>query len=71
MLGEHLPPLTLLCKDALGNSVPMSEVPPGLTLALKSAPPGVQVAELAWEASEIDVDVSADLVSLTIALSEA
>ena len=65
MLGEHLPPLTLLCKDALGNNVIMSEVPPGLTLALKPAPPTGQAAELAWEASDIDVDVSADLVSLS------
>lgn len=63
MLGEHLPPLTLLCKDALGNNVPMSQVPPGLTLALKPAPPRGQAAELAWEASDLDVDVSADLVS--------
>ena len=63
MLGEHLPPLTLLCKDALGNNVPMSQVPPGLTLALKHAPPRGQAAELAWEASDLDVDVSADLVS--------
>ncbi|KAL3158051.1 hypothetical protein ABBQ32_011660 [Trebouxia sp. C0010 RCD-2024] len=62
MLGEHLPPLTLLCKDALGNNVPMSQVPPGLTLALKPAPPRDAVAELAWEASDLDVDVSADLV---------
>ena len=63
MLGEHLPPLTLLCKDSLGNDVPMNEVPAGLTLALRAAPPLGQVAELAWEASEVDVDVSADLVS--------
>ena len=64
MLGEHLPPLTLLCKDALGNNVPTSQVPPGLTLALKAAPPRDAVAELAWEASDPDVDVSADLVRL-------
>lgn len=66
MLGEHLPPLTLLCKDALGNNVPMSQVPPGLTLALKPAPPRDAVAELAWEASDLDVDVSADLVRLCL-----
>lgn len=63
MLGEHLPPLTLLCKDSLGNDVPMTEVPAGVTLALRAAPPLGQVAELAWEASEVDVDVSADMVS--------
>ncbi len=62
MLGEHLPPLTLLCKDCHGNGVPMMEVPAGLTLALKAAAPQGQSAEIAWEASEIDVDVSADVV---------
>ncbi len=62
MLGEHLPPLTLLCKDCHGNGVPMMDVPAGLTLALKAAAPQGQAAEIAWEASEIDVDVSADVV---------
>lgn len=62
MLGEHLPPLTLLCKDCHGNAVPMTDVPAGLTLALKAAAPQGQSAEIAWEASEIDVDVSADVV---------
>ncbi|KAL0055143.1 hypothetical protein WJX82_007626 [Trebouxia sp. C0006] len=62
MLGEHLPPLTLLCKDCHGNGVPMAEVPAGLTLALKAAAPQGQSAEIAWEASEIDVDVSADVI---------
>ncbi len=62
MLGEHLPPLTLLCKDCHGNGVPMADVPAGLTLALKAAAPQGQSAEIAWEASEIDVDVSADVV---------
>ncbi len=62
MLGEHLPPLTLLCKDCHGNGVPMVDVPAGLTLALKAAAPQGQSAEIAWEASEIDVDVSADVV---------
>ena len=67
MLGEHLPPLTLLCKDALGNDVPMSEVPAGLTLAIKAAPPAGQPAEIAWEASEVDVEVSADVVRMLFA----
>ncbi len=40
----------------------MAEVPAGLTLALKAAAPQGQSAEIAWEASEIDVDVSADVV---------
>lgn len=71
MLGEHLPPLTLLCKDALGNNVPMTQVPPGLTLALKPAPPKGQAAELAWEASDLDADVSADLVSFLPFLCQA
>lgn len=62
MLGEHLPPLTLLCKDCYGNGVPMIGVPAGLTLALKAAAPQGQSAEIAWEASEVDVDVSADVV---------
>ena len=62
MLGEHLPPLTLLCKDSLGNDVPMTEVPAGLTLAIKGAPPAGQPAEIAWEESEVDVEVSADVV---------
>ena len=62
MLGEHLPPLTLLCKDCHGNGVPMVDVPAGLTLALKAAAPPGQCTEIAWEASEIDVDVSADVV---------
>lgn len=64
MLGEHLPPLTLLCKDALGNDVPMTEVPAGLTLAIKGAPLAGQPAEIAWEESEVDVEVSADVVRM-------
>ncbi len=40
----------------------MAEVPAGLTLALKVAAPQGQSAEIAWEAAEIDVDVSADVV---------
>ena len=63
MLGEQLPPLTLLCKDSLGNDVPMTAVPPGVTIALKAVDPSGQVAELAWEAAQVDVDISADVVS--------
>lgn len=62
MLGEQLPPLTLLLKDALGNAVPMSEVPAGLTFSLKAAPASGQAAELEWEACEVDVVPSAQLV---------
>ena len=63
MLGEHLPPLTLLLKDALGNAVPMQEVPAGLTFSCKAAPASGQAAELEWEASEVDVLPNAQLVS--------
>lgn len=63
MLGEQLPPLTLLFKDALGNSVPMHEVPAGLTFSLKAAPVSGQAAELEWEAAEVDVLASAQMVS--------
>ncbi len=44
----------------------MAEVPAGLTLALKAAAPQGQSAEIAWEAAEIDVDVSADVVCVYI-----
>ena len=63
MLGEQLPALTLLFKDALGNDVPMAEVPAGLSFSLKAAPVSGQAAELEWQASEVDVLASADLVS--------
>ncbi len=69
MLGEQLPPLTLLCKDSHGNVVPVTEVPAGLTLALKAAAPDGRPAELAWEASEIDVTVSTDLVGDVLPLA--
>ena len=69
MLGEELPPLTLLCKDCHGNDVPMTQVPPGLTLALKVAQPNGRPAEVMWEAAEIDVAVSADLVGHTVLLN--
>ena len=62
MLGEHLPPLTLLCKDCHGNIVPMPEVPMGAALTVKAAVPAGQAAEVAWEAADIDVVVSADWV---------
>lgn len=56
MLGEFLPPLTLLCKDSLGNSVPRDELPPIITIALKPPPPR--------EAPDIDVQVSIGTVGL-------
>lgn len=62
MLGEQLPPLTLLMKDALGNAVPLQEVPAGLSFSLKAAPVSGQAAELEWEAAEVDVLPSAKLV---------
>ena len=63
MLGEHLPPLTLLCKDCHGNAVPMPEVPSGASLKVQAAVPTGQAAEVAWEAADIDVVVTADWVS--------
>ena len=62
MLGQHLPPLTLLCKDSHGNAVDMPDVPDGLTLTLKAAAPPSAPAEVAWEAPEMDVAVFADQV---------
>lgn len=56
MLGEFLPPLTLLCKDSLGNSVPRDGLAPEVTIALKPPP--------AREAPDIDVQVSFDTVGL-------
>ena len=63
MLGEQLPALTLLFKDSLANSIPMTEVPAGLSFSLKIAPASGQAAELEWEAADVDVLASADLVS--------
>lgn len=56
MLGEFLPPLTLLCKDSLGNSVPRDGLPPIVTIAVKPPPPR--------EASDSDVEVSIHRVGL-------
>ena len=69
MLGEHLPPLTLLLKDALGNAVPMQEVPAGLTFSCKAAAVSGQAAELEWEASEVDVSPNAQLVSPSLCMA--
>lgn len=67
MLGEQLPALTLLFKDSLANDIPMSEVPAGLAFSLRAAPASGQAAELEWEASDVDVLASADLVSPSLA----